>query len=736
MFNSRTKFTLKSPLGIFKLDRDPMGWSDTETEVGRSEKTFGIFLTNSNNLQFTGVAKDYLETVYQVYGVNADVKLTKWVKHPQTDEWQFSFEGNLNFTTRKIENNKLKIDFIEGGLREIFVSQLKEKFELNRTESIKGAQITPLVTDELTNNGRDIYLLSRLNAKEEPYYVNSGDWNSGSEYRTGYAPFPLSVVGNSDPENISPQISTNGADNRWNPDLANMFFTVAQKDLGKVSMELSYDFTIKFVQAQNESNVTMEVVLMKFSGGYDSIPLVEIVGDRTIIETLPYPTGGDIISYTFEKTFDPYKGEGIKEGESLTVGILVNGQFGGVSTGFLRYYSENFNGNLVWAEDSFYQRTKAPFLTANETGQKLTEIFSGKKKFISDLLSEGTWKDLGFTCGGWIRNLKIKTETGIEKEWPLTISFEDFYKSIHSVLPVGYGIVTKGAKQFITLEPIRYFFQPYVTIKLGQVSNVKRETAAEYVFSSITTGYSKGGNYEKPLGLDEYNIQSTNITPITVIENKYEALGPSRADSYGVEQARRMQYEDFPDEDTPFDDDNFLIDAKFITRSITRRDTKDYYEVRLWQDDFEQAPTGVYSPETAFNLRLSPANNRNRHALWFNSATVKYNEDKIRFSSSEGNSELKTKFPAKPEVKENGDTLISELSNPIFEPEWVNFDYPFTQDLLDMIQGTTKLNGKEINNYYGLVEFLNEDNQKERGYLFSAKAKDKFTFKILKSYGF
>jgi hypothetical protein len=29
---------------------------------------------------------------------------------------------------------------------------------------------------------------------------------------------------------------------------------------------------------------------------------------------------------------------------------------------------------------------------------------------------------------------------------------------------------------------------------------------------------------------------------------------------------------------------------------------------RKWQDDFEKAPTGIFSPETATNLRLSPFN--------------------------------------------------------------------------------------------------------------------------------
>src|SRR5690606_2765409 len=196
---------------------------------------------------------------------------------------------------------------------------------------------------------------------------------------------------------------------------------------------------------------------------------------------------------------------------------------------------------------------------------------------------------------GLMKKVEVTDEQGIVlrtdlEPWEMTISFEDFYKSIHATQPVGYGIVTKGAKQFLALENIRFFFQPYVTIRLSEVTDLKRSTAKEFVFTSITTGYTKGGNYEQPLGLDEYNIQTTWTTPIIRGgERKYEVLSPSRADSYGVEQARRLPFELYPDEDTPFDKDNFLIDAKFITKQ--RR--VDYYEVAPWADHFEIAPTGV-----------------------------------------------------------------------------------------------------------------------------------------------
>jgi len=728
MFSNRVEFAFKSPLGTKVFDYDLIGWNNTEKDIKRSEKTFGIFITQTNGLQFTGEAKQWLEGNYTLYGPNAEVEITKKEKHPTTDDWRLSYTASLDFTTRKIEGNKLILDFVEGSLREVFVSQIREKFELNRIESIKGASITALETDILSNKGRDIYLLSKFKERITFFTTKSGRWESVDENRPSFHPIPLTVSANVDNTNVQEPQESYKAEERYDQSLLNMFFSVADRDRGLTRFSGKATFKVEGTQQPNMNSFDMNFVLKRFTSDPDGTNLVF----QDILFTFPMgdpAPGTEFIIDVPEIILYPLLNE------SYALGFEMMGQYGSgfplYSDGFKNINFIDLKANFSWAEDSFYKRTNAPFLTAYEVGQRLTEIYTGKKIFTSNLLSEGAWKDLGFTCGGWIRNLKIKTETEEEKEWPLSISFEDFYNSIHAILPVGYGIGIQGNKQFIILEKIQYFFQPIVTVKIGKATNIKRETATEFIFSSITTGFTKGGNYEEPLGLDEYNIQATNTTPITKLENKYEVLGSSRADTYEIERMRRKQSEDFAEEDMTSDKDNFLIDAKFLQRS----NFKNYYEVRLWQDDFEKSPTGVYSPETAFNLRLSPANNKQRHSFWFNNSLYKYPNDKLRFSSTEGNSQLATKLIGKPEIKENADTLISELLKPIFEPEWINLEIPLIQGVLDQLEGSTIINGNKINNFYGLVEFINERNYTETGYLFSAKVKDKISFKLLKSYG-
>lgn len=731
MFNNRYKYSLKSPLGKLDLKNDPIGYDKSETGIGRSEKTYGIFLTTTNNLLFTGKAKDFLELNWQTYGIQAEVILTKWEKHPYTDEWMLTYTGELNFETREIQENKFKIDVIEAGLREVFASQIREKYELNRKEDINGNSITPLVTDEVTIAGRDIYLLSNFIERDTEFTTQSGKWSSINDDRESFHPFPLNPIANSDPSNITPPYPSYNAEEKWIANSINMFFDKAERNRGRTRIKGSASFKVADTSDYSWKNAyNFKFVVFRFTSNDDGTNLTKDLVPVYEQNLGGWPSEGEIFTVTLpEIILEPQKNE------SYALGLYSVGQYGefvptGNLDGWVNITFSDFKANFTWAEDSFYPRTQAPFLTAYEVGKRLLEIFTGRPKFISNILSKDEYPALGFTCGGWLRNLQKTDEEGNVIEWPLTISFEDYFKSIDAVEPVAYGIVTKGAKQFVRLDKRRFFFQPYVTIKIKQGSKFKRTTAGQFVFSSITTGYTQGGNYEKPLGLDEPNIQTTFITPINKIENKYEALGASRADSYAVEDARRMQYDKYPDEDTPYDKDNFILDAKFLTRSNLR----DFYELRLWQDDFEQQPTGIYSPETAFNLRLSPANNRNRHAYWFNCGLWNDPSKKIRYASSEGNSELKTKFPGKPEVKENEDVTIQDLSKPIFAPDWIEFEYPREQELINNLQGHTVINGEEINNYYGLVEFVNENGEKERGYVFDVKIKDKITFKLLKSY--
>ena len=127
-----------------------------------------------------------------------------------------------------------------------------------------------------------------------------------------------------------------------------------------------------------------------------------------------------------------------------------------------------------------------------------------------------------------------------------------------------------------------------------------------------------------------------------------------------------------------------------------------------------------------------------RHGWTFGGGLVKYPNEYVRFGSSVANSNLITKLRKDlyPDLggtayAENGDIQNRELERPRFVPEIIEFEYPVNYDLLQKVRGKSIVNGEEIMNYYGLIEFKNENNEIEKGFLLNLKPRYSYAFLIL-----
>ena len=70
----RVRYILQNDnLGSLIIE-EPIGWDSDDKELSRHKDYHGIFPKFSNNLKFKGQAKDYLQTLYDIYGVNAQVR--------------------------------------------------------------------------------------------------------------------------------------------------------------------------------------------------------------------------------------------------------------------------------------------------------------------------------------------------------------------------------------------------------------------------------------------------------------------------------------------------------------------------------------------------------------------------------------------------------------------------------------------------------------------------------------
>ena len=705
---------------------EPIGWRDDEKEYARHEQYHGIFAKFSNALKFIENGADYIQTVLDLYGINEDIQLAREERHPQTDVWTLTYTGFLDLSTWTSEKNQVSVKFNSGGIEQLLKSRESENVEIDRLTSIDGSTLEPLNTETIILANRRIFLKSQWKADT----VNSSGrmeiFSYDGNERSEQIAFPLTLV------NRSHESAADTYPNTHFNEAGAMFFL--QTDSNR-ALATKFDFTFKFRVTDRVLVVAshFKVILAKYTG-QDYVMV-----DQTDLFTIQEPDNANwqTGSVTFNQIINLQKSESL----ALHFEVYANFKDGElVTTQKLYIDTKDIEGEMIIEENSFFENSPSKIVLAYEMAEKLVAITTNQQKaFYSDFLgrrplgydTDGAGAYIGLTHGFWVRGFdKYPIPSEIPKIEnlfkPLTTSFKDYISSMTAVWNIGISIEKKGVLEQVRLEELSFFYNNNVTIRLPlQVKNIKRSIDPTRYYSSLEFGYQQGGDYDEACGLDEYNVQANFSTVISRVKNVFSQISKYRADSYGLEFARRKPKINNDTLDTKYDSEVFFLDLK--------RQSNGALTQRNWSDDFEKKPTGVFSPETATNLRLSPINCLMRHSWRFSGGLKKYATDFIRYGSSKANSRLSTKFIGRPEYSENGKIINSELQNPIFLPEIIDFEHVCNFEIMQQVEGYSTINNKQIINLYGLVEFINEKNQIERGYLLNLKPNGNGNWKLLKS---
>lgn len=731
-YTDRVKYELYcEQLGnTIKID-DPIGWDSDQKEFARNTDYDGIVAKFSNSLKFTGNGAEYLELAFELFDIIAKVKMTKYERHPRTDKWVKTYWGYLDLSTRKWEEGQLSVKFNSGGLQEDIKSREDENVEIDRLTSIDGLPIDPIQENEMLFEGRRIFLKSTWkNTKDATVYL--GVYSDGGNTRNKTSGFPITIDSSSHEEAQSILEGSEGSENIGTPGM--MFFANFDRtrDIVVNSSGLSFKFNI------TESNWQWAFAKLCITvyGGQDYT-----LKNRTDLwsvnkSTLWSAHNKTITIPSFSKKIT------VDEGDSIALEFYIKADLINYTTHRARFYVNftELSGVLYAEEDSHFESSKAKCYLAHDLLNHLTTICSNTKKaFYSDYFgrvdlgyaANGPGAYVGTTHGFAIRGFQKlplpDPERNIENLYkPMTTSLRDALSSFKSVFNVGVGIEEINGKERIRVEELSYFYNNNVTIRLpNQVKKVKRYCATEYYFPSIEIGYEDGYENEEAQGLDEPNGKSNFTSIINKGKKTFSQLSKYIGGMYAPEFTRRKHFLKYPTEDTKHDNSIFLLDLKPGNNNL--------FQEKKWQDVLEKAPTGIFSPETATNLRFSPFNMLLRHGWMIASGLTKYPTEKVRYGSSTANSQLKTKLIGGNEYAENDNIINAELKKARFVPEWIEFEHECDFDLMQIVQGTTLIQGKRIQNFYGTVEFINEKNKIEKGFLFNLKPNGNGSWKILKS---
>lgn len=738
-FSNRVRYAVLHDKWGFTEISEPRNWNEDKKEFARNMKNenAGIITKLSTSVEFTGLGRDTIRAIYRSYGANTDLRLIKEAKDPDTDVWYRVWDGQLDLTTYKNKDSITSVNFNADSLETIVKSRQSEKYELDRDTDLFGNELDPVNIESMLLDGRKILLESLLNVKDTDANnsrVERQSRNGGTKFSS--ATIPLQVDYESD-FNISSPLKNQYEYSDTEGDSFLLFYVDNDIDK-KLNINIDGTMLAQILRIEDVSQAYFAIMMTVYENGTD----LDVKSREVLYEDFDvYGMHNREISFSETYTVD------LLQGESIALHYYTRANYPDWTNfrdGEIKLEFHNVDVRVSISEDSFFESSHSNFIFPHEAMGRLMRIITGRDNaFYSEALGR---TDIGYIDDGIDTGALCGLSTGMWKRgfvkgddlyYPITTSIKEFMESYSAVWGLSMGTEKIGFQERLRIEPKSYFYNRNVTIRLGkevdgkfvydQVNNHEVKFNADEYFSEIVVGSQKAEAYEEIQGLDEFNLQSSFSTVINKIAKTLNLLSPYNRDATGGEIARRKPKASYPTEDTKYDNYIYMEDMK--------RGTTDVFIQRKWQDDFPTPPTGIFDVTSATNLRLSQVRMLLRSGFQIAQSVIKYPTEFIRFTSNKGNANLFTKT-ADEEVgySEGGDIPNSDLDRAIHEPEYLEFEYKVSDKLLAEIDGQSTILGKTFPTKYGLVEYLDDENQIQRGHIISVKPNGKGKWKLKKYY--
>jgi hypothetical protein len=255
---------------------------------------------------------------------------------------------------------------------------------------------------------------------------------------------------------------------------------------------------------------------------------------------------------------------------------------------------------------------------------------------------------------------------------PLQLSFIDLYDSLDAIFSLSLSLELIEDLWKIRIEKKNYSYTKDVFLTLEGVNKIKRSIAKDKFYSQINVGYEKSLP-EEINGLDEFATVHNYATANKTIGKPYVAISKVIASGSIIEVTRRLQYNETVTTDSKYDNDLFIIALNHDDPTLT--ETNENFPV----------VNNLLSPETAYNLDLSPARNLLRHGNVINGGLLKKNFSEYKFMSGEGNYLMESQTTNECPGSFDGELLAENQDIPWnyadveeVDPCWVPYELSFT----------------------------------------------------------
>jgi hypothetical protein len=667
-------FLVSNELGSDKIE-DVEGLSLSESYVKNTD--FNYFeVRKEGNVTLGETAYSYLLRAFAVYQVNINISLVTQIK----DETKVS-EDIITLSPHRIDMYSLSFDdkrrevtcdLIQDG----FIEELDARWDDEMDITAEGLDPLPFVNLQLPP--RKIESESKFVASE--IAVNAKD-DQGATARA----IPLDFEYRSQPSfigSISNTLANSANDTYAKLSTAgNCIITNAPEDFlyilnGTVEIEITGGAVSGYIHMD----------LVRFNNGLEQ-DFEEIV---LRLDSNQQPIlAGERLSYTF----NDYELI-VNEGDSIMIGTLSDTNFLS-NTGFGYVVSENTSFTLF--TDGTRPGTNTRALRIQDAFQRMIDIKLGD--VVVDTSGLDNLVDIGeilIVNGSWIRNLPEVINEGEDDERRVQadLSMKDLYQALKIKKPLRYQPTSIGAKKELYIGLELETQDNEVGIKIEDLPcEPRRAVIGEAFYGRVTLGSETSGeNYEEINNLLSVCGNASWETVNKLSKEEYSVLTDFRTGAEDFELQRFTQYEDDPNFDRAEDSQWFMIHAKLVGGS---------YVPVVWQDLFEQKPTGVFDADSNYNWAFTPLELLEGHGWKIKAGLDEIAGNSLKFDRSNCSSSLKTKKIGESIKGQDESVSHRDLDKATVRLMRISFDVVFKQSLIEKFLIRENLNKLVAYNYEG-----------------------------------
>lgn len=703
LYNYRVFFRLKID-GNYHIIDEPIGWDAVSAELPRDKDFFGFVSDFFKDDYMLGFGQDdigfsLIEDLYERDGQDGEAIFEFCYYEPGTDNEVIPFTGKVNLNTYSIGNGEIKCSIEKVSFESLFRTRFDTDIDLTSDKDLDGNSIVPCPLIGLQLHSKSI--VKQFLSEIVPGSYES--FNSGVISR--FASIKLSSVNEITSELAGNQQIPASVNGIYPPDDSLYFFKA--EEAGIYDFNFIVIFTLQIFRGDFGGRVGNYTMVPRFAleRGGNVIEVVDFNNNRvsggTSERIVRFDYGADI-SFT----------RNIEVGDNIYLWCDVECQYAGAP---YVYSLENFRNKIDIKAQTTAASSKTDCYRIFDVINYLLGSATGVKDALkSTILSEGGILYNNVVASGYqIRNF-------LSTDKPVKISLKSVFEGLFPPAALGYSFKNINGKDFLEIESFENYFQDKFIAEVGDISDYTEEHGKDLVFNEFEFGYEKYPE-DSVNTLDEFNTYKTGLIPVKSCKSKFTKKSKWITSGYLIEEQRREQFKENPSSSIGNDDEIFMISVVDVAGVLRAEKNENFTDV-----------SGVYSPDTIYNLIWSPTRVQYNWSRFLNISLIKKNNTEIIKSTFiKNNDKLKSSLlPSDTRKRHEPNSIIEEIGDvtvdtfrsgnrsAIHSAKYANFKSVIDYDIYILIKKSLTGEGS-VDHNYGYIVHVDDKGKRWKSFVYS-----------------